>query len=180
MTFTLWSRGELLGESTLDYVRVIPHLRTGDLYPTDKGLIVFERLSQFRADAYYAARRINKKATFDESDLKTVQADLAAQNNHYEALAMELHTSEGVVIPTDDIWVTDTEYLLSIAREADEEDETPLSAEAAAHVEEAVKEIQEHLRELEENSPPWLPDGPEREPVRFQVSVILRSEFSIP
>lgn len=179
MTFTLWSRGELLGESTLDYARVIPHLRTGDLYPTEKGVIVFERLSQFRADAYYAARRINEKATFDESDLQTVHADLAAQHNHYEALAMELRTSEGVVIPTDDIWVTDTEYLLSIAGDADE-DELSLNDVDESRIEAYVEEIEEHLREMEENAPPWLPDGPEHEAVRFQVSVMLRSEFSIP
>jgi hypothetical protein len=34
MTYTLWSRGRLLGESPLDFVRCIPKLRVGFLHPT--------------------------------------------------------------------------------------------------------------------------------------------------
>ena len=109
-----------------------------------------------------------------------MEADLAAQQNHYDALAMELHTSDGVAIPTDDIWVTDTECLIAMGQEADEEDEMPLSAEAEARVEAAVKEIEEHLRELDKNSPPWLPEAPERVPVRFQLSVLIKNQWSIP
>ena len=45
MTYTLWSHGELLGESALDYVRVFPDLRTGDLYVTTKGRMLIERLT---------------------------------------------------------------------------------------------------------------------------------------
>jgi hypothetical protein len=57
MAYTLWSHGELLGESALDYVRVDPNLRTGDLQMTERGLIVIDRLTQVREDCYRSARR---------------------------------------------------------------------------------------------------------------------------
>lgn len=61
MTYTLWSRGELLEESGLGYVRVFPRLRTGALHATPKGRIAFERLSQTHADGYDAMRRLDQE-----------------------------------------------------------------------------------------------------------------------
>lgn len=37
MTFTLWSRGRLVGVSDLSYARSVPMLRVGDLAPTPFG-----------------------------------------------------------------------------------------------------------------------------------------------
>jgi hypothetical protein len=180
MTYTLWSRGELLGETTLDYVRIIPHLRTGDLHLNQGGLRVIERLCQHRADAYYAARRLLRKETLDESDKRTLDADLAAQRDAYETLALELRTTDGSVIPTDDIYVTDTEYLRAIDREAVAEARISEDALVDGLSPEDQRAFEEDLEHLMKDFPPWLPDEPEREPVRFQIGVRLKDEFSIP
>lgn len=153
MTYTLWSHGELLGESALDYVRVFPLLRTGDLQVTPKGLIVLDRLSQTHADAYQTARRLNREksqGTADASDEKALFADLAAEQDQYEPLVLELRAPNGAVIATEDIWVRDVEYLLAIGAEADEElpgvDAAPddsLDADDVAAVEEMLERFEE-------------------------------------
>ena len=180
MAYTIWSHGELLAESELSYVRVFPKVRTGDLVVTPKGLTCFERLTQHRADAYYNARRLRKKESLDESDIKTIHADLAAQFDGYAALAMELRAPDGSVIPTEDIYVTDTEYLISIGNEAAEEDEIgpDVPLEDLLHPDDFAA-FEEHLEELEEREK-WAPDEPEKEFPRFQVSVTLSNEWAIP
>lgn len=184
MTYTLWSHGELLGESELDYVRVFSHLRTGDLHVTQKGMVAFERLSQTHADSFYGMRRLNgerDRGPVDPSDEKTLLADMAAEQDQYDALALELRAPNGSVIATEHIHVTDTDYLLAIAREQDEEDE--LSADGGpddALVAEDLAALEEQLEELEEDYPPWAQPGPQREPARFQISVTLKDEWAIP
>src|SRR5688572_22512388 len=112
--YTLWSHGQLLGESALDYARVFPKLRTGDLELTPRGLTLIGRLTQTREDSYRSARRVtNPGAGASEDSQETFCADAAAFNDQYTALALELHASDGTVIPTEDIHITDTEALLS-------------------------------------------------------------------
>jgi hypothetical protein len=181
MTYSLWSHGELLGESTLDYVRVISNLRTGDLHLTQKGLTVIGRLSQTRDDSYRGARRVivERSDSGDRSSEPTLRADLSALQDQYDALALELRAPNGAVIPTYDIHVTDTEWLLAIDRERDVDEESStkdatddgLTPDFLAALEERAES------EVEE---PWLPEAPGRPPARFQLSVTLIDEWSIP
>ena len=184
MTYTLWSHGELLGESELDYVRVFPHLRTGDLQVTPRGLIAIERLTQTRADCYYTARRLKNgksRGTNDTSDEKTFFADLAAEHDQHEALALELHAPDGSVIATESITVTDTDYLRAIGSEPDEEDASPpVVAWEGVLDSDDLAALEHQLEEFEEDHPPWAQPATERESVRFQVSVTLKDEWAIP
>jgi hypothetical protein len=183
MAYTLWSHGELLGESALDYVRVDPNLRTGDLQMTERGLIVIDRLTQVREDCYRSARRVNSApaGTVEEVELKTLYADLAAQHDQYEALALELHAPNGSLIPTDDINVTDTHYLLKIDREREDEDKNlPEGALDTDLDPDVLAALEEQMQELAEDNPPWVSREPEREPARYQISVVLKDEWSIP
>jgi len=183
MTYSLWSNGELLGESALDYVRVINNLRTGDLHLTQKGLTVMGRLTQTRDDSYRGARRVNRERSDsgDESSEPTLRADLSALHDQYDALALELRAPNGEVIPTDDIRVTDTEWLLTIDRERDEEDE-PSTEDAmdSGQAPEVLADMVDQLAEWVVEHPPWLPEPPARPPARFQLSVTLIDEWSIP
>lgn len=183
MTYTLWSQNELLGESTLAYVRVFPNLRTGDLNPTDKGLKVIERLTQSRADIYENARRFRKGMADapDELDQKTLLADLAAQADLHDRTALELRAADGSVIPTESIHITDTEYLLALGRECEEEDEAlGDGASENAMDREVEAALEELLAKFDEEHPPWARDEPEREPARFQISVTLLNDWAIP
>jgi hypothetical protein len=179
MTYSLWSHGELLGESALDYVRVISNLRTGDLHLTQKGLTVIGRVTQTRDDSYRSVRRVNmeRSDSGEESSEPTLRADLSALQDQYDALALELRAPNGDVIPTDDIHVTDTELLLAIDRELNEEEESS--------TEDAIDGDQDHdfldqLAEWVVEHPSWLPEPPARPPARFQLSVTLIDEWSIP
>ena len=183
MTYTLWSHGELLGESALDYERVFPTVRTGDLEVTERGLSVMERLSQAREDCYRSALRVNKQNPGDvpESDVAALHADLYAQRDQHEALALELRASDGSVIPTESIYVTDTFYLLRIDDERDEEE---LFMTIATRNDDPnaydMTQLEEQLEEFAEERAPWLPEPPPREPVRFQIAVTLKDEWAIP
>lgn len=177
--YTLWSRGELLGESTLGYVRVYPNLRTGDLQVTQKGMAVIDRLTQARSDWRTTAKRVldgKSERPVPESEMNELLADMNAAQDQEEALAMELRAPDGSVIPTEDIWVVDTEYLLAIDKESESDDdsaEEPLSEEDQAAVDEM-------LEEWEEDHPPWARQEPEREPERFQIHVRLVDQWAIP
>jgi hypothetical protein len=71
MTYTLWSHGELLGESALDYVRVFPEVRMGDLEPTTRGLTLIGRLTQTREDSYRSARGVTNPGVDASEDSET-------------------------------------------------------------------------------------------------------------
>ena len=184
MTYTLWSHGELLGESALDYVRVFPTVRTGDLEVTERGLIVMERLSQAREDCYRSALRVNKQKLedVDESNLAALYADLDAHRDQHDALALELRASDGSVIATDGIYVTDTFYLGRIddEREAEEPFITIVTQNDDPNADDVTRAVEEQLEEFEEQRAPWLPEPPERELARFQIAVMLRDEWAIP
>lgn len=177
MMYTLWSRGELLGESTLGYVRVYPNLRTGDLQVTPKGMAVIDRLTQARSDWRTTAKRVldrQSERPVPESEMNELLADMNSAHDQEQALGMELHAPDGSVIPTEDIYVVDTEYLLAIAKECEEEDDDiVLSDEDQAAVDEM-------LEEWEDDHPPWAQPEPEREPERFQIHVRLVDQWAIP
>jgi len=182
MTYTLWSRGELLGESALDYDRVFPTLRTGDLEVTEKGLTVMERLSQTREDCYRSALRVNKQNAENapESNLPALYADLYAQRDQHDALALELRAPDGSGIPTDSIYVTDTFYLRRIDDDREEEEEEPFITIVTPGDDPNADYTTRLEEQLEEERAPWLPEPQEREPVRFQIAVTLQNEWAIP
>lgn len=183
MTYTLWSRDELLGESALDYVRVMDNVRTGDLQLTQKGLVLIGRLTQTREDSYRSARRVNieRPAAGDEASEQALRADLAALRDQYDVLALELRAPNGEVIPTDDIHVTDTEFLLAIDRERDEEAESAMEDDSDDDPDSVLAaDLEDQLAALVVERPPWLPEAPHRPPARFQLSVTLTDEWSIP
>ena len=151
---------------------------------TPKGLIALERLTQTHADAYYGARRLSNEksqATLDSSDERSLFADLASEHDQYKALALELRAPNGSVIATERIYITDTDYLLAIASECDEEDEFPADdASENIHDSDDLAALKQQLEEFEEDYPPWLQPAPERDPSRFQISVTLQDEWAIP
>jgi hypothetical protein len=179
MTYTLWSHGELLGESALDYVRVFPKLRTGDLEVTTRGLTLIGRLTQTREDSYRSARRVtHTDAGASEEFEKSFFADAAAFNDQYNALSLELRSSDGTVIPTEDIHITDVEALLSRDSELEDQwDDDELDDGPDPDADAAAAEM---LAAWEEDHPAWLSEGPERPPARFQIAVMLVDEWAIP
>jgi hypothetical protein len=72
----------------------------------------------------------------------TLHADVMAAWDQEQALELELRREDGTVIPTSDIGIIDTHYLLSIPDSMDEEeDEYELTPEQEAEIEEIVAEF---------------------------------------
>jgi hypothetical protein len=127
LTFTLWSRGRLLGETALDYQCPIPLMRAGDLCVTELGLRLLSRVTETRGDGLWAAHALNT----DQDDghapeeerrrLLEVCADLSAAANYQQALELELRRPDGSVVPTERIDINDTEFLRAFGEAYEEE-----------------------------------------------------------
>jgi hypothetical protein len=128
--YTLWSRGRLLGESELDYVREIPRLRTGDFRPTGDGaalmpvaagvsptVIELGKLARRAAGDHGGDSARADGRPCDALRLTTEFADFAEASNRRDALELELRGPDGAVVPTEWIDVRDTELLLALGRD---------------------------------------------------------------
>lgn len=118
MPYTVWSHGRLLGESALDYRRVFPRHRMGDFFPTEAGEKVMPialGVSKAGADLVKSLSGAPPGSPARTHLRETsAYADLAAAENHYDALELELRGPDGSVIPTEWIDLRDTEFLLSL------------------------------------------------------------------
>jgi hypothetical protein len=127
LTFTLWSRGQLLGESALDFECPIPLVRAGDLHVTDLGLRLLSRVTDARGDALWGAHALEREVVpggseQERSRIMEVCADLAASANYHRALELELRRPDGSIVPTERIDVNDTEFLRAFGAACDEEE----------------------------------------------------------
>jgi hypothetical protein len=129
--YSVWSRGRLIGKTDLGYVRWLQKHRMGDFYPSDVGetlMPVATGVSQALADHRRAARnpcgdpkastRVENRDDFRGT---TESADIAAAMTHCESLQLELRRPDGSIVPTEWIHIQDTELLLALAEEAEEE-----------------------------------------------------------
>ena len=190
MSYTIWSHDRLLGETDLGWARCLPKVRSGHLHPTELGWKLVP-LACGVAPAlrhYSELRRALMAATEGETDvsaastIETAYADLEAACANEEGLALELRDADGNVIPTKEIWVQDTEYLLSIADNAEARDrEETIDRELGT---EFLAEVKALLIADEEGQPDFeAPAEGEDEPMdfpRYQIHVRLVDEADVP
>ena len=192
MTYTLWSRGRLLGSSELDYVRTEPRVRWGALQPAE-GAEALLAIAAGVPEAGIALGRMLRDGARDESMSTearcaaihglTEYADLAAAFVHRDALELELRGPDGAVIPTEDVDVRDTEFLLSLAGEEHERDwwdDLDAMAGEAPDLDAAPLDESDLLDEPEFDWAAELEEFEEREFPRYQITVVLRDEAAIP
>lgn len=137
LTYTLWSHGRLLGESPLDFVRCLPRLRVGDLSTTPLGLALLARVTDTRSDALFAAQKLHRAEPSPEAGggvhatphYATISADLTAAGDYLDALALEVRRPDGSIVPTEQIDVTDTEFLVAFGAVEDEPADSPDEAD---------------------------------------------------
>ena len=184
MPYTLWSRGRLLGQSTLGYAQARPGLRAGDFEPTDLGhklMPIITGVGPAIKSLYEAAKEHPRAAGQADGDpdfptavrQTTVYADAVSIADELESLDLELRDEYDQVVTTEHIWINDTEYLLARGREALDEPEPELSPELEAEIARDVEEMLEHFRERGE----WTSDDESwKEPTpfaRYQILVTL-------
>lgn len=140
MPYTVWSRGRLLGHSSLSYAPSLPRIRAGDFEPTDVGESLLPILTgmgpavEALVNVVGAHARPEVAATSESSGvpdtlrLTTEYADIRSLGDQLEQLALELRDPEGRPVRAALIGIQDTEHLLALARRdgvlpVDEEDD---------------------------------------------------------
>ena len=117
MTYTIWSKGRLVGETELDDVRCIDRHRTGDFHPTEVGETLIPVFTEPRV-ATMDLGRVVIDTTTPETDTDPIvaaaQTRLSAAVDRLEALALELRSPKGNVIPTAWIDICDTENAIAL------------------------------------------------------------------
>lgn len=124
-SYTVWSKGRLLGNSALDFYPVFPTSRAGWFEPTPEGeqlMPVLTCLGPFHAESYrgMAGRSLPDGEPADQSNRRTLarralQAKTSEQAGAaLEELRLELRGPDGRVIPAEWIGVRDTEFLLAL------------------------------------------------------------------
>jgi len=197
MTFMLWSKGRLLGQSPLDFARCMPRHRMGFLHPTADGerllpiasgvspaMTTLSRAVQRRSESEWehltGAERQERMRTLTEF------ADVAAAQAHCDALELELRRPDGSVVPTEWIDVRDTEYLHQLAREFEEDEERheaifgdrPLDPELEAAVERDLA-VMEEMR-VGDDPDIGIEDEAEIEWPRYQLQIMLLDDLDLP
>lgn len=126
MSYTLWSRGRLLGSTDLGY-KYKPHRsRMGDFVPTELGeklMPVATGLSPAVMQLARVSRAMDRpnssgsgpgEERLERLRRTTEYADYAAAEAQSEALDLELRGPDGSVIATEWIGIRDTQYPLSL------------------------------------------------------------------
>jgi hypothetical protein len=120
--YTVWSRGHLIGDTDLGFVRVIEQSRWGWFHPNAEG----ERRMPVIAAPLPAVRAYLQGVAMDAQGDPTVRpelrgstlfADLAEAFQHLESLDLELRREDGSVVPTSEIGIQDMHQLLALADE---------------------------------------------------------------
>jgi hypothetical protein len=195
-SFTVWSRGRLLGESDLDYERAFPDSRFGDFIPTEHGEKLMPIITGVSRALLELSRTRDKWEDLPLTDRRDVMrctteyGDTKAAEDQFETLELELRGPDGAVIPTSSIGIQDTELLLQWGEvghgECDSTDAMAeqLSAEELSETERDAAALEEWFHELEDfdlDREPWeAGDWKERPVPRYQIHVELIDEWSIP
>ena len=201
MTYSLWSRGRQLGESPLDFVRCLPGLRVGFLHPTSLGnalLPVAAGVTPASLAFGHMLRSLKRDCPEKVWLEMTEYADYISACDEEAALELELRGPDGKVIPTKDIAVRDTEFLIAWSEEAAKRDaersedsanpSTMVAANAARPWESEQDEIDvddmieefEALAAEDAADACWRPPREERRWMRYQLQVQLASDWLIP
>lgn len=164
MSYTLWSRGRLLGHSELEFIYREDGHRCGFFHPASGAEALIE-IATGVSPAIFALG--------DDIDDPTAQADLAAAIAHCDALDLQLRGPDGQVIACDDICIRDTELLLARADMVDDDawyESLDDEARAAfdASVEHDLAIIDEWFADDES-----APCEPESELPRYQLQIQL-------
>ena len=165
MSYTVWSRGRLVGHTKLSYKRTLPGLRVGDFESTEVGerlmsMILgvgpalrtfYDSAIEARDEAEAKGEKVEKGEWPDSVRASTEYADAMASQDEFDSLALELRDKDGKVVKTDWIHIKDMQALVAWSRE------------------EMRKEAAEMGVEIEFDDPePWEPEWP-----KYQIMVML-------
>jgi hypothetical protein len=192
--YTICSRGQPIGTSDLDFLRIDGTNRSGWFHPNAFG----ESLMPTVALAHPAVRAFICQDVKDENGQSVIQpdsrhstafADLAEAYHRVAELDLTLHLPDGTLVPTTMLGIQDTEHLRKFARWRD----TYPLGEVPIDGEPWYEELQRDLAELSagwhesdgevgdiDADCSWIPDEEDIELPRYQVHALLEVENAIP
>jgi hypothetical protein len=198
--YTVWSRGRLIGDTDLGFIRLVDQARSGWFYPNADG----ERVMPTIAAVLPAMRAyLHRDAMDAQGDSfvhpamhgSTTFADLAQAFQRLRSLDLELRREDGSVVPTSDIGIQDTEQLLELA-DLDDDDLDAASWDAVDDLlkrDEGDSQFDADIRhdldlfapgfeaDYDDPSPDWMPDDTEDPQYpRYQIHVQLLHGDAIP
>jgi hypothetical protein len=127
MPYTLWSRGRLLGETDLGFVRVFANHRMGWFHPSPQGVVLMPVLTGpgpalkavgklMRGPVRSARRSRDANMTGDyPTDIRTTTeyADLVSSVDELESMDLAMRDPDGAIMEIDHIGIDDTKFKLS-------------------------------------------------------------------
>lgn len=191
MPYTVCSRGQPIGSTELDFVRIGGPHRMGFFEPNDEG----ERVVALIAAPLPAMReRIRRTAiegpgsremSRDEAALLSAEMHEAAERER--ALALTLHREDGSLVPTESISFRDTQAYMEVGEllmgDGPAWDDEELQREAEHDIqllEESFGEDDDGYPGFDLPEPEWLEDETPTPWPRYQVQVELVDEEAIP
>jgi hypothetical protein len=122
MRYTVWSHGQLAGESDLSFASGDDNVRHGQFIPSEKGAALMPVLTAVPAAAMALARAAKRIASDGASRYErlTEYADMMAAIDRREALGLELRDDTGRTIETEWIDIRDIDVLLSLDDDPDD------------------------------------------------------------
>lgn len=140
MPFTVWCNDRLVGESDLDYIANTAEHQMGDFTATEYGEEIIPRLMEPRM-------AIMSRASV---------AEIRAAESRRQALPLELRGPDGAVIPATLIEITDTEWLLSLAADVEDDWRSDLESARAELLDELVPHDDDDAERIHADPPPWV------------------------
>jgi hypothetical protein len=182
--FTVWSHGRLVGETDLGFILRDGNHRTGYFFPTAFGETLIPIFNEPRRIIKALAEIREDSRSRDDPRRLALDAAFEIACDREKALALELRDANGIVIPTEDVGIRDTDLTLELYPGDDLEfDDVVITPEQQAEFERDMEELsewaQDARRELELLGHRDVVD--EEAPLpRFQVQVFLVHEWSVP
>lgn len=199
MSYTLWSRGRLLGSTELGYAYKPHRSRMGDFVPTELGeklMPIAAGLSPAVMELARVSRAMDRpdsntavpaEERLDRLRRTTEWADYAAAEAQSEALDLELRGPDGPVIATEWIGIRDTQFPLSLdgdpfSDDWSSEDFGTFDPEREAALEKAIEADRALLDEMQEgfdDQHDW-DEASDSDLPRYQIHVRLINNKSVP
>jgi hypothetical protein len=131
--------------------------------------------------AYLEHRIGNTEVTMPDSEESEFFRDAAEATERIASVTLTLHAEDGRLIPTEDIGIRDTEVLLALAREAEEEFDADVDFVDVSVEEYGFEDLGSDREALSHSfePEPWTPDEEPNFP-RYQVIVFLEDEEAVP
>lgn len=191
MPYTVCSRGQPIGSTELDFVRIGGPHRMGFFHPTDAG----ERVVALIAAPLPTMRERMRRTAIEgpgSHEMSHEEAALLRREMHEagereRSLALTLHREDGSLVPTKDISFRDTEAYMEVGE--------LLTSDVPAWDDDELQRAVEHDLELLEESfgedddgypgfdlpePEWMEDEEPTPWPRYQIQVELVDDDAIP